>query len=104
MAHSSLRAAQLLELVAAYLKTGSARAVWSSTALPGSLSTVSRWLRRWRRSASHIRSHLFQIHPPPEDAAMSTSQFTWNYLREAFQHRPCPARAFQLRFQRSFIL
>ena len=103
-AHSSMSARQLLELVAAWSGCGAVHKAWTSTAVPVSLSTVARWIRRWKDSASHIRSHLFQIQAPPGDAAMSTSQFTLRYLKAAFARETCPAAAFQERFQHSFLL
>ncbi len=99
LAFSSLSAGQLFELLQAYAATGSAHGAWTSTSVPVSLTTVARWLGRWKRGTAHVRSHLVREQPPPGGSTPDTSRFTLRYLLAVFGDPPCPVSAFQERFQ-----
>jgi hypothetical protein len=97
--HCTLRTAQLLELIRARDVAPSTHAAWAATRLSISLTSAYRWLARWRRSHTRLLTWLGAITDPPRKSDGHPDPLHLRHLDAAFPSCPCPAAAFQNRFQ-----
>jgi hypothetical protein len=97
-----LRSFQLLALVRAIAIAPTRHAAWAAAGLALSLTGAYRWLARWHRAAPALRARLCMVSEPPEKTGKSdglTDPHSLRHLDAAFPTCPCPAAAFQNRFQ-----
>lgn len=99
---ASLAAAELLILIRALAAAPSrhaAWAAWAATTLTLSLTGAYRWFARWARFATSIKTWLCTVCHPPGKSDSHPDPHNLRHLDAAFRACPCPAAAFQNRFQ-----
>jgi len=96
---ASLAAAQLLMLIRALAAAPSRHAAWSATRLSISLTGAYRWFARWARFTISIKTWLCTVCHPPGKSDALPDPHNLRHLDAAFSACPCPAAAFQNRFQ-----
>lgn len=97
--HSSLRPAQLLTLIRAVASAPTRHAAWAASRLSVSLTGAYRWFAKWCRSAPALRTWLCLSGAPPGKSDELSDPHSLRHLDAAFPACPCPAAAFQNRFQ-----
>lgn len=93
--HCSLRTFKLLDLVRTVAAGRSTHGAWLVAARDISISTVYRWVARWRSLAAHIRTRLCLLVPPPGKSDGQPDLFTLHHLAAAFPKAFCAIAAFQ---------
>ena len=96
---ASLAAAELLILIRALAAAPSRHAAWAATELTLSLTGAYRWFARWERFATSIKTWLCTVCHPPGKIDSLPDPHNLRHLDAAFPACPCPAAAFQIRFQ-----
>jgi hypothetical protein len=96
---ASLATAELLILIRALAAAPSRHAAWAATTLTISLTGAYRWFARWARFATYIKTWLCTVCHPPGKSDSLPDHHNLRHLDAAFPACPCPAAAFQNRFQ-----
>lgn len=96
---ASLAAAELLTLIRALSTAPSRHAAWAATRLTISLTGAYRWFARWASFAPSIKTWLCTVCHPPGKSDGLPDPHNLRHLDAAFPACPCPAAAFQKRFQ-----
>ena len=96
---ASLRPAQLLTLIWAASSAPTRHAAWFASGLAMSLTGAYRWFTRWHQSTHAMRTRLDQVSDPPGKVDGLADPYSLRHLGAAFPACPCPAAAFQNRFQ-----
>ena len=96
---ATLRTVQIIELIRALASAPSPHAGWAASKLLMSLSSAYRWLARWKRSGTSLLTWLGVLTAPPRKTDGEPDPLHLRHLDTAFPSCPCPAAAFQNRFQ-----
>ena len=96
---ASLAAAELLSLISALAAAPTRHAAWAASPLAISLTGAYRWFGRWARFALSIKTWLCAVCDPPGKSDSLPDPHNLRHLDAAFPACPCPAAAFQNRFQ-----
>ena len=93
--HCSLRTTQLLDLIRTVAASPSTHGAWffSGSTLP--ITSVYRWVAKWRNRTAHIRTRLCLIVAPPGKSGDQPDPFTLQHLLAAFPQAACCIAAFQ---------
>ena len=96
---ATLRTFQLLELIRSLSATPSLHAAWAALGLSVSLTGAYRWFARWQLAGSCLLTWLCVLADPPRKTDGLPDPLRLRHLDAAFPACPCPAAAFQNRFQ-----
>lgn len=96
---ATLRTVQLLELIRAVAAAPSRHAAWAASRLPMSLTSAYRWCAKWKSLATSMLTWLWTLVDPPRKIDGQPDPHHLRHLDAAFPACPCPAAAFQNRFQ-----
>ena len=91
----SLRTAQLLELMRVIATGPTTHGAWHSSRLKTPVSSVYRWVAKWRNLTAQIRTRLCLVVAPPGKTDGQPDPFTLHHLTAAFPQAACAIAAFQ---------
>jgi len=97
--------ATLWAFLLALLESSTIKDAWESATSAFCLDTGYKLRKAFIKSQSHIRTLLGQLGPPARlDNITDPVLQTVEHLRSAFPASSCPVSAFQIRFQRAFLI
>ena len=99
---ATLRTTQLLKLIRALATAPSQHAAWASSGLSSSITGAYHWFARWKRAGTSLLTWLCTLTDPPRKSDGLPDPHHLRHLDAAFPVCPCPAAAFQHRFQICF--